>query len=143
MLKKQHIINSQKFCVENSFDFVVKSIGIFDNITLIKLACLKMNEFIQNFIINKCDDGTIKINQSNNNIPNCFDITIENHDYTIGKVIEFMLYENYFKKEKILSYCAFIKNHPHDIESYIKIAFNNQVDNSIIKDYKTNWHKIY
>ena len=44
---------------------------------------------------------------SENTIENCYDIILENEDYTMGKVIEYILYE---KREEIASYCGFKKN---------------------------------
>ena len=42
---------------------------------------------------------------------NSVDIDFENEDYTIGKIIEYILHENTWT-ENILSYVGFIKLHP-------------------------------
>tara|TARA_B100000780_G_C21069825_1_gene430423 strand:+ start:908 stop:1183 length:276 start_codon:yes stop_codon:yes gene_type:complete len=60
---------------------------------------------------------------------NAWDITLDGEDYTIGKVIEYILHEQYYKKEGKLSYVGFIKKHPHDEMSIIRIAFNKQFEN--------------
>ena len=54
-------------------------------------------------------------------------ITID-EDYTIGKVIEYVLYQKHFENDKILSYVGFCKFHPHDTSSYIRIAFMNETN---------------
>ena len=64
-------------------------------------------------------------------IDNCYDITLLNEDYTIGKLIEFILHEDYYKNGPELKYVGFIKKHPHEKNSIIRIAFNNSDDSSI------------
>ena len=38
------------------------------------------------------------INSSDTTIENSYDITLENEDYTLEKVLEFILYENIFNR---------------------------------------------
>ena len=52
------------------------------------------------------------------------DIKLVGEDYTIGKVIEYILHEEFYKKSGQLSYVGFIKKHPHDKHSIIRIAFS-------------------
>jgi DNA-directed RNA polymerase subunit L len=54
------------------------------------------------------------------------DIVLKGEDYTIGKVIEYILHEQYYKKDLELSYVGFIKKHPHDDYSIIRIAFSSK-----------------
>ena len=61
--------------------------------------------------------------ESENNLSNSFDIILKNEDYTIGKVIESILYHDYFLNTQQLSYVGFIKVHPHDTDSIIRVAF--------------------
>jgi DNA-directed RNA polymerase subunit L len=70
---------------------------------------------------------------SKNTISNCYDVILENEDYTIGKALEYMLYTKFYEGVKTLSYCGFKKMHPHDHHSIIRIAYKDPVDPSIIK----------
>jgi len=63
---------------------------------------------------------------------NCFDIILENEDYTIGKVIEYMLYAKFYET-KILKFCGFKKMHHHDSDSIIRVAYTDAIDKSTIK----------
>ena len=65
---------------------------------------------------------------ANITIQNCFDITLFNEDYTIGKIIEYVLHYTYYKDRGELSYVGFRKNHPHDSHSIIRLAFNKNVE---------------
>jgi DNA-directed RNA polymerase subunit L len=59
----------------------------------------------------------------------CFDVILENEDYTIGKVVEYILYEKYYQGDKSLSYCGFKKFHPHHTDSIIRVAFAKDLGN--------------
>jgi DNA-directed RNA polymerase subunit L len=76
-------------------------------------------------------------------IPNCFDVKLENEDYTLGKVIEYILYSKHFDKsssasDKSLTFCGFQKPHPHIDESFIRLAFVNEVDKDAVVVYLVN-----
>jgi hypothetical protein len=45
--------------------------------------------------------------QGETTIQNCYDIVLDDEDYTIGKLYEFMLYDTYFK-DPILSFAGSI-----------------------------------
>ena len=55
---------------------------------------------------------------------NCYDIILENEDYTIGNILNYILYTIFYQSTKELSYCGFKKMHPHESDSIIRIAFN-------------------
>lgn len=118
----------------NSFDFTIESIGVFPNETLMSRACdvmLKKIEALNHEIQTK----NITINKSETTMDNCYDIVLKNEDYTLGKVIEFILHENYYIKDKVLTFCGFKKYHPHDNDSIIRIAFKINEEMTSIHDY--------
>ena len=70
-----------------------------------------------------------EINMRSTAMKNSADLILQGYDYTIGKVIEYVLHEEYYKKnENLLSYIGFIKNHPHDDYSIIRFAFKEEDD---------------
>lgn len=118
-------LNAKRIFEENSFDFTIKSLGIFSNKELVKKAINIIIERLKN--INKIFTETTKyITNSNTTIPNSYDIILENEDFTIGKIIEFILYNNYYYGQTTLSYCGFYKPHPHINISIIRIAFKSE-----------------
>jgi len=72
----------------------------------------------------------MQITRSTTTLENSFDIILENEGYTIGKVLEFILYEKYYINQKVLSYLGFIKKHPHDTDGLLRIAFRDNVDHT-------------
>ena len=65
---------------------------------------------------------------------NSLDIKLVGEDYTIGKVIEYILHEEEYKKNKLLNYVGFIKKHPHDDYSIIRISFNDNNEMDVNSD---------
>jgi len=134
--KNWKLLDGLRITKQDSFDFVIQTIGIYDNLELVLMACdilqKKLND-LQSQIMS--DD--IKIEKSQNTLENCFDITLENEDYTIGKVLEYLLYSKFFESTstsaKILSYCGFKKMHPHDSDSIIRVAYVELVDKNMVK----------
>ena len=126
------LLDAQRFFQPNSFDFIVKSIGIFDNIELMQKVCIVLqNKLID--LIQAIAENTLSIRTSEVTMEHCYDVILENEDYTIGKLLEYHLYERFYYKEKVLSFCGFKKFHPHNTESIIRIAFTDDVTMDQIK----------
>ena len=114
------LLDKKRIFKEDSFDFTLQSVGVFSNDNLMLLAMKKLDDRA-NRLIKNIADGVLEIGQSLSTMANSYDIVFED-DYTIGKVMEFMLSKKI--KENVLLYCGYTKNHPHDTESVIRIAFH-------------------
>ena len=77
-------------------------------------------------------EGKFAIEDSETTLRNGFDIKLEGYDYTIGKIIEFMLYDSYYIREKTMSYVAFKKIHPHDSHGLLRLAMEESTDKSSV-----------
>jgi DNA-directed RNA polymerase subunit L len=123
------LLDAMRITVPNSFDFVIQTLGVFDNADIIHKACKIIDRKLM-MIDSAINNNKLKINNSLNTMENCYDIILENEDYTIGKVLEFMLYEKYMQKP--LTFCGFKKMHPHDNDSIIRVAYKEPVDKSVV-----------
>tara|TARA_Y100000768_G_scaffold279161_1_gene214378 strand:+ start:15279 stop:16406 length:1128 start_codon:yes stop_codon:yes gene_type:complete len=119
---------------ENSFDFVIESVGVFNNEVLILRSCDAMLKKIE-LLNHEIQTKTVTINKSETTIDNCYDLVLKNEDYSLGKVIEYILHVNYYEGDKILTFCGFKKFHPHDVDSIIRIAFKADEEMASIYDY--------
>jgi len=119
-----YTLQAKRITIPNSFDFKIESVGVFTNNELINMAC---DNLIRRFntIKEKCEQQSLKLNKKSTAMSNCVDIILQGEDYTIGKVIEYVLHEQYYKQDSTLSYVGFIKKHPHDDYSIIRIAYND------------------
>ena len=129
--KNWKLLDAKRIFKKDSFDFMIQTVGIYSNNEIVDLACrILINKFTElNAIIEKDE---LEIKNSDNTMSNCFDIILENEDYTIGKVLEYFLYSKFYETN-ILTYCGFKKMHPHDTYSIIRIAYTEPVEKSTIK----------
>lgn len=125
--KNWFILEAKRFYVENSYDFVIESVGVFDNMEILTKACDIMIKKCEAFMYD-LEHGNVVIVTSETTLKNGFDITLKNEDYTLGKVIEYYLYQNNFIGDKSVSFCGFRKPHPHSVDSLIRLAFHNPIE---------------
>ena len=130
--KDWRLLDGQRVIRPDSFDFIVQTVGIFTNHDLVKKACeiiiIKLEE-----LDTLIDTDSLEITPSVNTLNNSYDIILKNEDYTIGKVIEYILYSKFFEGVKTLSYCGFKKMHPHDSDSIIRVAYHDISDKGVVK----------
>jgi len=124
--KNWRLLDGLRITKKDSFDFVINSIGVYSNYELVTKACDILIERFKD-LESVIDTNKIVITKSQNTMKNCYDIILENEDYTIGKAIEYFLYSKYFGTQ-VLTYCGFKKMHPHDSESIIRVAYADQIE---------------
>lgn len=120
------LLDAERSFEPDSFDFVIQTLGVFESKDIITKGCNVLQKKFGD-IIEKLDSNEIPINLSENTLENSYDIILKDEDYTIGKIIEFIIYEKYYKEE-IVTYCGFKKVHPHDTQSIIRIAYKEKTD---------------
>ena len=113
-------------------DFVIETIGIYTNHEIVKKACVILIQKL-NKMITIIETDELKITPSDNTLKNSYDVLLENEDYTIGKMLEYILYTKFFENLATLSYCGFKKAHPHDSDSIIRMAYKDPSDKAIVK----------
>ena len=140
--KDFYAVDAQRYYVEDSFDFVIGTLGVFTNADIVKKACLIMQHKLLD-TIGKIDENRLVIEHSETTMDNCFNIVLENEDYTLGKAIEYYMYDRYFIKDKRLTFCAFKKAHPHDDFSTIQVAYRENVSAAnIMQDVRIACHDL-
>jgi len=133
------LLDAQRYYVEDSFDFVIRSIGVFNCPTIVKKACAIMQRKLRDF--NEAVESDIvpilptEISGVKTTMENCYDIILENEDYTLGKALEFYLYQTFFVEKETLSFCGFKKLHPHDSSSRIRVAFREPVEKVQVREH--------
>jgi DNA-directed RNA polymerase subunit L len=135
--KNWELLDGQRIYIPDSFDFVLKSVGIYENKELVQQACDILNEHMA--IIQQgldVDDvNVVSIQKTTSTIENCYDIILKNYDYTVGKVLEYYMYTLHFEGDAMLSFCGFHKEHPHDDFSVLRIAFKNASEPIVVKQF--------
>lgn len=133
--KNWYLQEGKRIYKQNSFDFVIETIGVYTNIALVINAC---NVVIQklNTCVSSIEEGINTITPAKTTIKNAYDVRLENEDYTLGNVLQNILYEQYYEKQPEFSYLGFKKFHPHDTHSIMRIALKNSaLGSEQVKDY--------
>jgi DNA-directed RNA polymerase subunit L/phenylpyruvate tautomerase PptA (4-oxalocrotonate tautomerase family) len=129
--KNWKLLDGMRITKQDSFDFIIQTVGIFDNIELVQKACEILIDKLQ-YQDSLIEKDQLVIEKSQNTMANSYDIILENEDYTIGKVLEYFMYTKFYET-KILTFCGFKKMHPHDSQSIIRVAYREPIDISTIK----------
>ena len=136
--KNWALLDAQRHTKDDSFDFVVETVGVFTNADIVNKAAQIM--------INKCTKFIRDIESGENHIiptvstlQNGFDIELKGEDYTLGKVLEYFLHDKHYAEDQTITYCAFRKIHPHNPDSMIRVGFAETVgvDEGIVAQYIT------
>ena len=129
--KNWKLLDGMRITKQDSFDFIIQTVGVFDNIELVQKACEILIDKLQ-YQDSLIEKDELVIEKSQNTMANSYDIILENEDYTIGKVLEYFMYTKFYET-KILTFCGFKKMHPHDSQSIIRVAYREPIDISTIK----------
>lgn len=117
------LLEGKRYVIKNSFDFVIESIGIYDNETILVKACNILLKRLEDLLY--ILDDTEMYKPSDSTLDNCYDIRLENEDYTVGNIINHELYTMFYNvSQPIINYVGFKKMHPHDEHSIIRVAVN-------------------
>jgi len=120
--KNWNLLEGLRYVKKDHFDFIIQTIGIYENTEIIIKGCQILIDKI-NIQKQLLDTDEMEIQPSENTLENCYDVTLQNEDYTVGTILNTELYETFYKQHKMLSYVGFKKMHPHDTDSILRLAF--------------------
>ena len=119
------LLEGLRYVKKNSFDFVLQTVGIYENKQIIIKASQILLQKFEVFKKSLMQDE-VEIKPSENTMENCYDITLENEDYTIGNILNYELYTIFYTDVKLLDYVGFKKLHPHDLNSLLRVALTDK-----------------
>ena len=135
--KNWFLLDALRYYIPNSFDFILETIGVFSNKEIINLACKKLLDDLKILKL-KVNGNELQITESNVTIENCFDISLLNYDYTIGNILNYYLYTDYYENEETLTFCGLKQPHPHIPQILLRIAFKEKTSIQDLNKYLIN-----
>jgi len=123
-----YALEGKRVVRENVFDFMVETVGVFTPKNIVVKACEVLNKRISD-LYDKAQAGEVPVKNAKVNMV-AYDIILEGHDYTIGKGIEHVIYEKYYKSN-LLQFVGFKKFHPHDSFSVLRVMFADDANKEI------------
>lgn len=119
------LLEALRYVKKNSFDFILQSVGVYENAEIIIKAC--------NVLLNKLatlktilTSNELEIKVSDTTMENSYDIILENEDYTLGNILNHELYSVFYTDLKFLDYVGFKKQHPHDTSSILRVTLTDK-----------------
>lgn len=134
-IKNWRLLEAQRIFKPDSFDFVVETVGVYTNTEIVVKACEILVQGLKGLdtAFQTDDDTLVNIKKSENTMLNSYDILLEKEDYTLGKILEYVLYMKFYEGLKTMTYCGFKKMHPHDDGSVIRVAYKEPIEKMGIK----------
>ena len=120
-----NLLEGLRYVKSKSFDFIIQSLGIYENTDIIIKSCNIVIDNLEN-IKRSLEQDEMEIKASINTMDNSYDITLVNNDYTIGNILNYELYSVFYQELKALDYVGFKKMHPHDNDSLIRVSVSDK-----------------
>ena len=118
------LLEGLRYVKKNSFDFIIQSVGIYENEKIIiKASEILLHKF--EIMKNALAQDELEIKAADNTMENCYDVTLVNEDYTIGNILNYELYTIFYRDLKMLSYVGFKKLHPYDSDSILRLTLTD------------------
>jgi DNA-directed RNA polymerase subunit L len=130
--KNFYILDAQRYYLDDSFDFIVETVGVYENKEIIVKGCEYLNKNIKS-LIERLDSSEVQITNSDITVQNSFNVKLDDEDNTIGSIIQHIIYQKHFLDDKTVKYVGFKKLHPHDTHSILKLSFVMEVDENYIR----------
>jgi DNA-directed RNA polymerase subunit L len=125
--KNWKLLEALRYVKARSFDFVLESVGIYENADIIVKACdILLHKF--DVLNASLEQDEVEIKVSENTMENSYDIILVNEDYTVGNILNHILYTVFYTDMKIIDYVGFKKFHPHDTESIVRVCLTNKTN---------------
>ena len=118
------LLDAKRIVVQDSFDFIIETIGVYENSEIVSKACQIIIDRLEKVFKTISEDTTFIENHPGN----FWMIKLENEDFTTTKILEYVLYKSHFEGDRILDYCASSRIHPHIPNCYIKLHFHKDVE---------------
>ena len=116
------LLDAKRIVIPDSFDFIVETIGVYENSEIIVKACEIIISRLQKIVKTIAEDT----NLIEKHPGDFWMIKLENEDFTTTKILEYVLYSTHFEGDHLLDYCASSRVHPHIPNCYIKLHFTNE-----------------
>lgn len=136
--KNWRLLEAKRHVIEDSHEFLLESVGVYDNMRLMDLGCGILIEKYKTFIENVKTNNKIIIEPNRDStVPNEFMIKLLDEDYTLANPLVYYMYQTHFIGDKSITFVGFRKPHPHNNVGEIRLAFSEPTDASTAALYLT------
>ena len=141
------LLDAQRYFIPNSFDFTIKTVGVYTCKELLKIGCERLIEKAKtikaiietpnkNATLNSNEDDHIMkdvdIQATTSTIQNGYDVIVYNEDHTLGEILQYLLEATHYGEDKQITYVAFDRIHPHHNYTFGKIGYHEPTEKSVV-----------
>ncbi len=128
------LLDGQRCTKEGSYDFTIETVGAFQNTEIVvKAANIMIDKCVK--FISDIQSGEDRIIKSNTLLEHGYDVELKGETHTLGKVIEWFLFDQHYNEDETVSFVSFRKVHPHSVDSMIRIGFAEDIDEKVVATY--------
>ena len=146
-MKDWKILDAQRYFIPNSFDFTVKTVGVYTCKEILKIACerlIRKAKIIKSIIETPNKNATVGSSEDQQNmkdvdiqtttstVQNGYDVIIHDEDYTLGTILQYLLYSAHYDGDKQLTFCGFKKFHPHHTYIMVRLGYREPTEKSVV-----------
>tara|TARA_Y100000389_G_C17471266_1_gene531325 strand:- start:13975 stop:14781 length:807 start_codon:yes stop_codon:yes gene_type:complete len=116
-------LDAFRLVVPRTFTLKITSVGVFPPEMLVAKACdvlISTLDSLENDFIEEPSNLTA----GKSTIPYSYDYRLKSDSNTIGRLLESVMFDQYYSKEKTLTYCGFSKPHPHIEVAVLRFSFH-------------------
>ena len=136
--KNWRLLEAKRHVIEDSHEFLLESVGVYENMHLMDLGCGILIEKYKTFIENVKTNNKIIIEPNRDStVPNEFMIKLLDEDYTLANPLVYYMYQKHYIDDKSITFVGFRKPHPHNNVGEIRLAFAEPTDASTAALYLT------
>jgi len=153
-LKKRDFLalDADRYFRPHSFDFVVRSIGIYDEEDLVARACRLLSNTLQK-LQGDVEADTVSIYPSSarsenaSSMEHSWDVVLPvvhhledrtvlwSDGHSIGPLLDHLIYRHYVEDKKTATFSGFAKFHPHNKECVLRVALRSADGRDLLKTY--------
>jgi len=116
--KNWDLLESKRHVKPNSFEFALKTCSAYTNRQLVLKACEIINDQLAEALI------VYEEHSGATTLPNCTDVVVKGGDFTLGKLLEYQIFET--REASGVTYVTFFKRHPHDADGILRVAVKGE-----------------
>ena len=122
-------LEAMRLYIPRSFQLRFSTVGVFPPSLLVVKAISILVDRLGSLNEALGSDPTL-LAPSESTIPWAYELSVGGDGHTIGRLIESIIFDRFYTAEHTISYCGFVKPHPHVPVSTVRFAFVSVTDQS-------------
>lgn len=116
-------LDAFRMIIPRAFTLKIATVGVFSPEVLVSKACDVIISNLASLEGNLMEESS-NLTAGKSTIPYSYDYRLTSDSNTIGRLLESVMFDQYYSKDKTLTYCGFSKPHPHSENAILRFSFH-------------------